>query len=361
MRILQSNHPDHCRRTFSLTRDAYLLLCQQLVERYGFRTSRRSAVGILESFGMYLCLLRGMDLKQIDELFDRGTSTVSRQIRKVLRSLERMVVDQIHPWTDQGEVHPYLTSREMYGPFKDCIGAIDGTHVFCKPPKGKARNFWGRKGGYTMNIMAVVDFNLCFTFAAAGYEGSMHDYKIFKDVVYGPRKDKFPHPEPGKYYLVDAGYPNRPGYLAPYKGYRYHLEDFKRGRRREPRNDEEFFNRVHSSLRSCIERTFGVWKERWNLMKMIPSYNLEGYTRIVLTSMAIHNFIRRNCPTDKYFEKADMETEDYEFVDLPDVANHFADADDQYGQEQDEDHDPTMGHYRDLLTEKLSRYRARNR
>lgn len=52
--------------------------------------------------------------------------------------------------------------------------------------------------------------------------------------------------------------------------------------------------------------------------------------------------------------------EDYEFVDLPDVANHFVDADDQDGQEQDEDHDPTMGHYRDLLTEKLSRYRARN-
>ncbi len=33
----------------------------------------------------------------------------------------------------------------------------------------------------------------------------------------------------GKYYLVDVGYPNRPGYLAPYKGQRYHVPEFWRG------------------------------------------------------------------------------------------------------------------------------------
>jgi hypothetical protein len=27
----------------------------------------------------------------------------------------------------------------------------------------------------------------------------------------------------GKYYLVDAGYPNEYGYLGPYKGERYHF------------------------------------------------------------------------------------------------------------------------------------------
>jgi hypothetical protein len=30
----------------------------------------------------------------------------------------------------------------------------------------------------------------------------------------------------GKYYLVDSGYPNRTGYLAPYKGSTYHLPEF---------------------------------------------------------------------------------------------------------------------------------------
>jgi hypothetical protein len=31
----------------------------------------------------------------------------------------------------------------------------------------------------------------------------------------------------GKYYLVDSGYPNRTGYLAPFKEQRYHVPDFQ--------------------------------------------------------------------------------------------------------------------------------------
>ena len=60
----------------------------------------------------------------------------------------------------------------------------------------------------------------------------------------------------GKYYLVDAGYPLRNGYLTPYKGEKYHLPDFWRAGRGN--KIEERFNYVHSSLRSAIERTFGV-------------------------------------------------------------------------------------------------------
>jgi len=64
----------------------------------------------------------------------------------------------------------------------------------------------------------------------------------------------------GKYYLVDAGYPNEYGYLVPYKGERYHLQDFRRGG--QPSGREEVFNRAHSSLRNVIECSFGVWKQR---------------------------------------------------------------------------------------------------
>ena len=37
--------------------------------------------------------------------------------------------------------------------------------------------------------------------------------------------------------MVDAGYPNRPGYLAPYKGERYHMPEWHRGT--EPRTPKE--------------------------------------------------------------------------------------------------------------------------
>jgi hypothetical protein len=31
----------------------------------------------------------------------------------------------------------------------------------------------------------------------------------------------------GKYYLVESGYPNRLGYLAPYKGTKYHIQEYR--------------------------------------------------------------------------------------------------------------------------------------
>ena len=55
----------------------------------------------------------------------------------------------------------------------------------------------------------------------------------------------------GKYYLVNARYPLRKGYLPPYKGQRYNLSDFRRAGRGN--HIEERFSYVHSSLRSAIE------------------------------------------------------------------------------------------------------------
>ena len=60
-----------------------------------------------------------------------------------------------------------------------------------------------------------------------------------------------------KYYIVDAGLRNTRGFLAPFKGMRYHLQDY-RGSEREPKNGKELFNYKHTSLRNVIERTFGA-------------------------------------------------------------------------------------------------------
>ncbi|KAH1081217.1 hypothetical protein J1N35_020978 [Gossypium stocksii] len=63
----------------------------------------------------------------------------------------------------------------------------------------------------------------------AGWEGSAHDTRKFLDAIRDP-KYKFLHPPNGKYYFVDSRYPQMKGYLGPYRGQRYHLLDFHRGR-----------------------------------------------------------------------------------------------------------------------------------
>ncbi|KAJ0599516.1 putative harbinger transposase-derived nuclease domain-containing protein [Helianthus annuus] len=63
---------------------------------------------------------------------------------------------------------------------------------------------------------------------------------------------------------------------------------------RAPRGPKEIFNYHHSSLRNVIERTFGVWKARWEILQhMHVNYTYETQVKIVLASMAIHNYIRK--------------------------------------------------------------------
>ncbi|XP_038694177.1 uncharacterized protein LOC119991789 [Tripterygium wilfordii] len=146
--------------------------------------------------------------------------------------------------------------------------------------------------------MAVCDFDMLFTFVCGGWEGSAHDSRIFNKVLTDVHSN-FPHPPTGKYYLVDAGYPNQRGYLAPYKGQRYHLEVFRNGP--QASGPREAFNHAHSSLRSVIERTFGVLKKKWLILTRMPSYKFDTQIKIVVACMAIHNFIRMNVIEDEDF------------------------------------------------------------
>ena len=52
----------------------------------------------------------------------------------------------------------------------------------------------------TQNVMAVCDFNLCFTFVAAGVEGSAHDANVFNRAT-REKKWNFPHPILGNFIL----------------------------------------------------------------------------------------------------------------------------------------------------------------
>ncbi|XP_039157245.1 putative nuclease HARBI1 [Eucalyptus grandis] len=185
--------------------------------------------------------------------------------------------------------------RRFYPYFKDCIGAIDGTHIPAVVPAFDQIRFIGRKGTTTQNVLTICNFNMEFVYVWAGWKGQAHDTRIFYEAI-GRHDAHFPHPPPGKYYLVDAGYPNPTSYLGPYKEVRYHLPKFQGGP--SPTGYREVFNRAHSSLCSAIERAFGVLKQKWGILTYMPSYPCEKQVQIVVAAMTLHNYIRRNNVTD---------------------------------------------------------------
>ena len=135
---------------------------------------------------------------------------------------------------------------------------------------------------------------------------------------------------------MDSGYANREGYLAPYKGTKYHLQEYRNAA--APQGMEETFNYAHSSLRNVIERSFGVLKMKWRMLDKIPSYACHKQSMIIVACCALHNFIRISGKKDKHFGRCDRD-ENYvppvatvnqpqteEVEDATDVMNTFRDS-----------------------------------
>jgi hypothetical protein len=67
--------------------------------------------------------------------------------------------------------------------YKDCIGAIDGTHIRASVSKSMETSFRGRKPFPTQNVIVAVDFDLKFTYMLAGWEGTAHDAVVLADAL----------------------------------------------------------------------------------------------------------------------------------------------------------------------------------
>ncbi|XP_058009017.1 uncharacterized protein LOC131183108 [Hevea brasiliensis] len=126
-----------------------------------------------------------------------------------------------------------------------------------------------------------------------GWEGLAADGRILRDALNRRYSLKVPH---GYYYLVDAGYTNCEGFLTPYRGQRYHLNEWRDGR--HPVSPEEFFNMKHSASRNVIERFFGLLKMRWKILWSTCCYGIDTHIDIITACCLLHNLIRKEMQYD---------------------------------------------------------------
>ncbi|KAL4026637.1 hypothetical protein IC575_015073 [Cucumis melo] len=92
--------------------------------------------------------------------------------------------------------------------------------------------------------------------------------------------------------FVRSGYPNAERFLTPYRGQRYHLQEW-RGAANAPTNAKEYFNMKHSSTRNVIERAFGILKGVWAILRGKSYYPLQVQCCTILACALLHNLINR--------------------------------------------------------------------
>ena len=137
-----------------------------------------------------------------------------------------------------------------------------------------------------MNVMAVCNLSMLFTYVLPGAEGAASDpYVLMRAAERGFRVLE------GKYLLGDAIYGQTEQFLVPYRSVRYHLREWADSGQ-EPANAQELFNLHHARLRNVIERTFAVLKRRWKILKHEFCESPAKLNKVVLACCALHNFIR---------------------------------------------------------------------
>jgi hypothetical protein len=140
--------------------------------------------------------------------------------------------------------------------------------------QGRYRN---RKQWITTNVIGVCDQQIKFLYVLVVWEGSTSNSRILCDAI--SREDSFVVLS-GNYYLVDAAYTNGLGFVATYQSTWYHLNEWV-VQGSNPSIVIELFDLCHATTRNVIERTFGLLKMRWAILRTSSYFDLESHYNIV--------------------------------------------------------------------------------
>jgi hypothetical protein len=127
------------------------------------------------------------------------------------------------------------------------------------------------------------------TYVFAGYEGSECDVKVLQASKLG-YNDMEMVPD-GYVLLLDAGYGSSKKGLTPYRGVRYHLKEWAKDRTQRPANAKEFYNLSHSKARNVVERTIGLLKKRWGVLRGFIDCDHSTVKHVIYACSALHNML----------------------------------------------------------------------
>ncbi|XP_060188606.1 uncharacterized protein LOC132617582 [Lycium barbarum] len=171
-----------CRNILRMTPSAFTGLYEMLIRDGGLRPTLRATVEEQVAKTLYL-LAHNVTNRELSFIFRRSGELVSRHFHVVLRAILGLYEIFIKQ-PDGSQVPSEIASNQRFYPFfKDCIDAIDGTHVRVKVSQSEAPKYRGRKDYPTQNVLAACSFDLKFTYVLAGWEGTASDSRIMKEAL----------------------------------------------------------------------------------------------------------------------------------------------------------------------------------
>ena len=178
--------------------------------------------------------------------------------------------------------------------FPSVVGAIDGSHIPVQKPKGDNSELYRcRKGYFSINMQAVCDPCLKFRNIVCRWPGSTHDSRIFEN---SELCAKFEANEIDGLLVGDQGYNLKRYLMTPV---------------RFPSTRPEWsYNKAHRKTRNCVERTFGVWKQRFPCLRIPLRTRIDHSLAIIISTSCLHNFAITHNDTNDFSDEILPENDD---------------------------------------------------
>ncbi|KAI8530456.1 hypothetical protein RHMOL_Rhmol11G0059800 [Rhododendron molle] len=325
-----------CLEQLRMDRNCFMRLCN-LIETVGGLSHSRS-VCLEEKVAMFLYTIAHYHKNRVvKHHFFRSGQTVSRHFNDVLRAVIRLqgqLLVKPEPITQ-------ACTDDRWKIFQNCLGPLDGTYIDVRVGPSVRPRYRNQKGELAINVLGVCNTVMNIIYVLSGWEGLAADSRILRDAITRTNGLKIPT---GSYYLVDAGYTNAEGFLAPYRGKRYHLKEWDGP---APQDHEEYFNMKHAQARNVIERTFGLLKIRWAILRSYSFFPIRTQSRIVTACCLVHNHIRKEMSIDPHEHELDnLEEEDHDddYIDTVETSGQWTDWRDAFAQHIYQEWQERRGH-----------------
>ncbi|KAK9688385.1 DDE superfamily endonuclease [Popillia japonica] len=117
------------------------------------------------------------------------------------------------------EVFKTMSEFQKRQGFTNVIGAVDGSHIPITPPKKQQKAYFNRNKYHSIILQAVCNANYIFTDVFAGFPGSAHDARVFRNSDLGKKLQEnpaavCPH---NSHILADSAYRNTNYVLTPFR------------------------------------------------------------------------------------------------------------------------------------------------
>ncbi|KAK4322217.1 hypothetical protein Pmani_007015 [Petrolisthes manimaculis] len=215
--------------------------------------------------------------RSVADRFDLNKGYLHGIVLEVCAGL-RAVRPQFLNWPDREEQSQIENSFLRKTGFPEVVGCIDGSHIPIPGPSDHRAAYINRKGFPSIQMQAVCDDNLRFLDVIAGWPGSVHDARVFRNSPL--------------YELLEAGNVNDDHHLLGDSAYaltQYIMVPFRdNGHLTE---EQVNYNTRHSSARMAIERSFGLLKSKFRRLHYLDMRLLDKIPLLIMACCVLHNFI----------------------------------------------------------------------